>query len=174
MSIEDTLHVNCALLGMDGAIANQPVVLRIPRRKRGNRLIEVSAMSKGEPSSDDWLERIMAGLNDRIEIAKSQAEKAFVDNVILQGLPRFHVSWSDFSHNRYFAAAGFHRVVERCIHHGVLVIGIEVFTFKAELLEVRIRDEDEKANHWCFDLLKHYERWKGSSSMPLMRFRRRR
>lgn len=35
MSIEGTLHVNCALLGMNGAIANRPVVLRIPRRKRG-------------------------------------------------------------------------------------------------------------------------------------------
>jgi predicted phosphohydrolase len=36
-SVGDTLHVNCALLGLDGAIANRPVVLRIPRRKVGAR-----------------------------------------------------------------------------------------------------------------------------------------
>jgi predicted phosphohydrolase len=32
ISVGGTLHVNCALLGMDGAIAHPPVVLRIPRR----------------------------------------------------------------------------------------------------------------------------------------------
>jgi predicted phosphohydrolase len=37
MSVGETLHVNCALLGLDGAIVNRPVVLRIPRRRVGAR-----------------------------------------------------------------------------------------------------------------------------------------
>lgn len=52
-------------------------------------------------------------------------------------------------------------MIERCIDHGVLIIGIEVFTSKAELLEVRIREEGEETNDWCFDLLSRYQRWKG-------------
>jgi hypothetical protein len=120
--------------------------------------MEVSAMCNCKPSSDGWLEQIMVVLNDPIEIAKWQAEKALVDDFILQGLPRFHVSWSDFSHNRCFAPSEFQRVIEGCIDHRVLIIGIEVFTSNAELLEVRIHDEGDETNDWCFDLLKRYER----------------
>lgn len=114
-------------------------------------------MDNVDLSSDDRLERMLRELNDPIEIAKNRAEGAFIDDVILQGLPRLHASWMDALDNRYFAAAEFRTAIERCTEHGVLIIGIEVFTSRAEMLELRIREEGEETNDWCRDLLKQYE-----------------
>jgi hypothetical protein len=107
------------------------------------------------------LELLMRKLSDPSEIAKTEKKAAFIENVILQGLPRFHGPRSDSADSRYFAGPEFQAVLERCTEHGVSVIGIEVFTPEMELLEVCIREQGKETNGWCFDLLRRYEKRKG-------------
>jgi hypothetical protein len=107
------------------------------------------------------IELLMKKLSDPAQIARTEEKTAFIENVILQGLHRFHGPRSDSADNRCFPGAEFQAVLERCTEHGVSVIGIEVFTPAMELVEVRIREQGKETNGWCFDLLRRYEKRKG-------------
>jgi hypothetical protein len=107
-------------------------------------------------SSRDWFEELERELNDPVAIARWTAERVFLERVIFRGLQDLRPSF-DSPHVKHFTAADFGAVIGRCTHHGVRLIGIEVFTPEACMLDVRIKQDRDDTNVWCRDLLTEYE-----------------
>src|SRR5215469_6348530 len=94
-------------------------------------------------------------LNDPTVLARDQQAKAFLDRTIFDGLTDLKPAYES-PNIKHFGSADFEIVIERCTHHNVLVIGIEVFTPEVELVDVQIAPEDSCSNDWCLELMDRF------------------
>jgi hypothetical protein len=94
--------------------------------------------------SDDLLFGL---LEDPAALARYRSAKAFLDCTIFAGLADLR-PWFDSAEIKHFRADDFRTVINRCTEHGVLLIGIEVFTPKAELETVELAADVPRSNQW--------------------------
>jgi hypothetical protein len=107
-------------------------------------------------------EDLLNEMNDPTVLARDQEAKAFLDRTVLAGLADLKPAF-DSPNIKHFDSADFENVIERCTQHNVRVIGIEVFTPEAELVDVQIAPEHPSTNAWCFEVLKRFRDQPGLS-----------
>src|SRR6185437_2868725 len=102
--------------------------------------------------SDDSLLRL---LDDPAWLAKHKKGQEFLDQHIFSGLDDLRPSF-DKAAIKHFYADDFRTVIDRCTQHNILLIGIEVFTPKAELETVQIVADGVCSNDWCLELVDRF------------------
>lgn len=100
-------------------------------------------------------EDLLNELNHPAVLAGDQEAKAFLGRYVFDGLTDLKPAF-DSPAIKHFNSADFAVVIERCTLHSVRVIGIEVFTPKAELVDVQIGPDESCSNAWCIELLNRF------------------
>lgn len=94
-------------------------------------------------------------LNGPTVMARDQEAKAFLDRTIFDGVTDLKPAYES-PKIKHFGSADFSIVIERCTHHNVLILGIEVFTPDAVLVTVEIASEHSCSNEWCVELMNRF------------------
>jgi hypothetical protein len=94
-------------------------------------------------------------LNDPTLRARDQEAKAFLDRTIFDGVTDIKPAYES-PKIKHFDSTDFDIVIERCTHHNVLILAIEVFTHDGVLVTVEIASEQSCSNEWCLELMNRF------------------
>lgn len=94
-------------------------------------------------------------LNHPVWVAKQEEAERYLTRHIFAGLHDLRPCF-DAAAIKHFCADDFRIVIHRCTQHNILVIGVEVFTSKADLVTVKIVADGVRSNDWCHELVDRF------------------